>query len=211
MTGEAVYTKALLHIYDTMVLGLSLRWIWGCSSDHLLAFYNEHVGAAHMDVGVGTGYFLDQCQFPCQKPRIMLLDLNPNCLERATGRLVRYCPQQYLADIQQPLPPELGSFDSIGLSLLLHCLSGTASTKAQIFAQLKPFLKRGGTLFGVTVLSRGVQLNRLGLAVTTLYNALGVFSNLADDRVGLEAGLAQHFPTYRVHTRGALAFFVGQA
>jgi hypothetical protein len=211
MAGEAVYTKAMLSIYDEVVLGFSLRWIWDCSSRHLLDFYNEHVGASHMDVGVGTGYFLDKCRFPCWKPTIMLLDLNPNCLKRAAGRLMRYCPQQLLADILEPLPHELGQFDSIGLSLLLHCLSGTMATKTQIFGRLKPSLKKGGTLFGVTVLGRGIRLSRLALSVTKLYNAFGIFSNLSDDQVGLEAGLARHFPIYRVYTQGCLAFFVGKA
>lgn len=64
VAGQAVYTKRVLHVYDLFVLGFSNRFVWRCPTPALLAHYDRHVTANHLDVGVGTGYFLDRCHFP---------------------------------------------------------------------------------------------------------------------------------------------------
>ena len=95
--GQAVYDKRTLAIYDLLVLGLSNRWIWRCPTPIQLDHYNENLSANHLDVGVGTGYFLDQCRFPVDAPRVALMDLNRNSLEFSARRLARYKPQIYVA------------------------------------------------------------------------------------------------------------------
>ena len=70
--GQAVYTKPLLASYDLLVLGLSNRMIWRCPTKHLLALYDRSVTSNHLDVGVGTGFFLDRCRFPTERPRLAL-------------------------------------------------------------------------------------------------------------------------------------------
>ena len=62
--GQAVYTKGNLAAYDLFVLGISNRYIWKCPSVRIKEHYNQHLSSNHLDVGVGTGYFLDQCRFP---------------------------------------------------------------------------------------------------------------------------------------------------
>ena len=74
--GQAIYTPKLLSIYDLLVLGLSNRFIWKCPTPRQLAHYDRHVSANHLDVGVGTGYFLDRCLFPVTAPRVALMDIN---------------------------------------------------------------------------------------------------------------------------------------
>ena len=56
--GQAVYSKRVLRIYDFVVLGVSNRFIWKCPTQRLEQHYNQHITANHLDVGVGTGYFL---------------------------------------------------------------------------------------------------------------------------------------------------------
>lgn len=73
--GQAVYTRNILSAYDILVLGLSNRYIWQCPSARIESLYNTHVSANHLDVGVGTGYFLDRCRYPATKPRVALMDL----------------------------------------------------------------------------------------------------------------------------------------
>jgi hypothetical protein len=53
--GQAVYTKRMLGIYDWLVLGLSNRLIWHSPTQGLVAHYDRHVTANHLDAGVGTG------------------------------------------------------------------------------------------------------------------------------------------------------------
>jgi len=85
--GQAVYTKQTLAVYDFVVLGISNRFLWKCPTRRLEEHYNKHVTANHLDVGVGTGYFLDRCRFPSPTPRIALMDLNTDSLEFASQRM----------------------------------------------------------------------------------------------------------------------------
>ncbi|MDP6717418.1 MAG: hypothetical protein QGF59_02130, partial [Pirellulaceae bacterium] len=101
--GQAIYTKATLRIYDFLVLGISNRWIWRCPTSRLLRMYNDDISANHLDVGVGTGYLLDHCRFPAERPRIGLLDLNATCLQTAAQRIARYQPMQFQANVLMPI------------------------------------------------------------------------------------------------------------
>jgi hypothetical protein len=54
--GQAVYSRALLAFYDIGIVWFSNSFLWRCPSKHMRAHYDRHVGARHLDVGVGTGY-----------------------------------------------------------------------------------------------------------------------------------------------------------
>lgn len=56
----------------------------------------------HLEVGVGTGYFLDRSSFPVPEPRLALLDLNPHWLKHTEARLARYTPEVYRANALVP-------------------------------------------------------------------------------------------------------------
>jgi len=62
--GQAIYTPRMLYFYDLRVLAASNRWIWKCPTSRLLAHYDRHVSGNHLDVGVGSGYFLARRHFP---------------------------------------------------------------------------------------------------------------------------------------------------
>src|SRR5207253_3226886 len=90
LAGAAVYSPALLTMYDSMVLGVSSRLAWRCPAAEALKQYDALVTGNHLDVGVGSGYFLDRCRFPTTRPRLSLLDLNVNSLTYTARRLRRY-------------------------------------------------------------------------------------------------------------------------
>ena len=85
----AVYTPTRLALYDVFILGLSCSLVWRCPRRHFLDLYDRHVGSPHLDIGVGTGYFLDRCRFPIERPQITLLDPSDACLTKAASRLER--------------------------------------------------------------------------------------------------------------------------
>src|SRR5690349_19518201 len=93
--GQAVYSKSTLGVYDWVVLGISNRFIWKCPTPLLREHYHQHLSANHLDVGVGTGYFLDRCRFPTARPRVALMDLNPEALAFTARRIARYQPETY--------------------------------------------------------------------------------------------------------------------
>ena len=94
-----MYTPLVLWGYDLLVLGFSNRFVWRCRSSRMLERYDSYVGARHLDVGVGTGWFLDHCNWPVEAPQITLLDLNENSLSVASKRIRRYAPATIQANV----------------------------------------------------------------------------------------------------------------
>ena len=204
--GQAVYSPSVLRAYDWWVLRVSCDRAWGCSSARLLEHYNVHVGARHMDVGVGSGYFLDSCRFPTQEPQVLLVDLNANSLAHTAHRIARYAPETLVHDVFKPIDVAR-PFDSIGINFLLHCLPGTMPDKAAALANLAAVLAPGGTLFGSTILGAGVSHNALGTALMALYNLRGIFSNRKDSEASLRAALEQSFAHVDIRVVGRVALF----
>jgi len=209
--GAAVYTRFVLSIYDPLVFRFENTFVWRCPSPLLLDHYNRYVSGNHLDVGVGTGYLLDKCQFPVDDPTLALMDLNPNCLQFTSARICRYRPAAYLANVWEPIGIELPRFDSIGLNYLLHCLPGSMSDKGRVFSHFKPFLNPGSVLFGTTILGQGVEFGLLGRLFTGVYNSMRILNNRKDSLRGLEDALTRNFAEYSLHTVGCVAFFVGRA
>jgi ubiquinone/menaquinone biosynthesis C-methylase UbiE len=204
--GAAVYTKTALKLYDFWVHGFSNNYLWHCPTEQLHALYQRHTSANHLEVGAGTGFFLKQVPFRMLKPRIVLMDLNPNTLETASRAIHHYQPAGVLNDILAQQQPSLPGFDSIAFNYVWHCLPADAN-KAQAFTHLSRLLNENGVLFGATLLGRGVPLNPLAKAVMKLYNQKGIFGNHADDRAALEAALAANFSRYDIRQEGAAALF----
>ncbi len=120
IAGQAVYTRRMLLVYDVRVLMLSNRFVWKCPCSRLVAHYNQHISANHLDVGVGSGYFLDHCRFPVLSPRLALMDMNPNSLDFTANRVARYSPEVYQRNILEPISgeDEIAPFDSVALNYL---------------------------------------------------------------------------------------------
>ncbi len=208
--GAAVYTRSVLQIYDLYVLGFSNTFIWECPSRLILDFYNEHISQRHLDVGVGTGYYLDKCKFRSPISIITLADLNPNSLEIAAERLKRYSPKTHLVNVLEPIRIEPADFDSIALNYLLHCLPGNIRTKGALFQNLKSLLNNHGVIFGTTILGKGVRQNILARALMRAYNWTGIFANVNDNATDLEDVLRVNFRDYSIRVVGCVAFFMGR-
>ncbi|MDR6177811.1 SAM-dependent methyltransferase [Pseudomonas sp. SORGH_AS 211] len=204
--GAAVYSPLTLRLYDAWVLGLSNRYAWGCpTAEVLLPFFRRQVGRRHLEVGVGTGYYLAKAELPADT-EVTLLDLNPVSLAAAQGRFGR--PARTLRhDVLEPLEPTVGPFDSIALYYLLHCLPGSLAQKGRVFAQLAPVLAPGGVLFGATILGDTAGHNRFGQRLMALYNRKGIFGNAHDTLADLERELRRHFARIELRQVGRVALF----
>ena len=208
--GQAIYTRRLLAIYDLTVLGISSRLVWKCPARVVEAHYNAHVTANHLDVGVGTGYFLDRCRFPSPTPRVALMDLNPNTLEYASRRIARYQPETHRRNVLDPISLDGRRFDSVGINFVLHCLPGSMASKSVAFDHLAALVNPGGVLFGSTLLHDGVTRSWLARRLMSLYNSRGIFSNEHDDASGLRRALEQRFREVSVVVVGCAALFSGR-
>jgi hypothetical protein len=84
--GQRGYTRWLLRLYDPLVIGHIARIVWRCPVANLQAGYLEHIRDGHLDVGPGTGYFLEHAGMPVGS-RVTILDPNRNVLRHAVARL----------------------------------------------------------------------------------------------------------------------------
>jgi hypothetical protein len=211
--GHAFYTRRSLAVYDLAILGYFSRLAWRCPARRIVAHYDRHVSANHLDVGVGTGYFLDHCQFPVPpaQPRVALLDLSTECLDAASMRVDRFNPEIIEANVLVPITYDGERFDSVGLNYVLHCLPGDIGSKAVAFDHLIALANPGASIFGATLLHDGVQRNWFARQVMSRNNAHGIFSNTGDSLEGLRLVLSERLSDPSVEVVGCVAIFAGRA
>ncbi len=207
--GQAVYSPLVLKLYDAWVLGVSNALLWRCPTRELRALYDRNVAAHHLDIGVGTGYFLHHARFPVPDPQITLADLNANSLAAAAHRIRRYRPSTLVADALRPLPLPRW-FGSAGLCYLLHCLPGPMSAKAAVFDGVADAVEPGGRVFGATIVQGDTPRSRPAQALMDLYNAKGIFSNRDDTLAELDHEFRCRFDEAVVRQVGTVALFEGR-
>lgn len=207
--GSAIYSPLTLAFYDAWVLGISNRFAWRCPTRRvLLPFFAEHVRQRHLDIGVGTGYYLARSELPLDV-NVTLMDLNRASLDVAYDRFGRAATTRLLHDAFEPLPND-SVYDSISLFYLLHCLAGPVSLKTTLFNHLKTSLSRDGVLFGATILGDEVAHNRFGRTLMSFYNRKGVFNNGGDTEAVITAALWENFERVDTCLEGCVLLFVAQ-
>eukprot|EP01057_Protomagalhaensia_wolfi_P000783 Protomagalhaensia_wolfi_Nauph_80__782@NODE_1450_length_1524_cov_636_907744_g1121_i0_p1_GENE_NODE_1450_length_1524_cov_636_907744_g1121_i0NODE_1450_length_1524_cov_636_907744_g1121_i0_p1_ORF_typecomplete_len264_score30_44Methyltransf_23/PF13489_6/2_1e12Methyltransf_25/PF13649_6/3_1e10Methyltransf_11/PF08241_12/7_8e10Pox_MCEL/PF03291_16/3e09Methyltransf_31/PF13847_6/9e09Methyltransf_12/PF08242_12/1e07Ubie_methyltran/PF01209_18/5_1e06MTS/PF05175_14/1_7e05NodS/PF05401_11/0_0001CMAS/PF02353_20/0_0008 len=216
--GAAIYSKPLLeYLYDLSVHSFTNPFLWKCpTNSYLVPWFNRLSSFStgprrHLDIGVGTGYFLGKAPLT-NVTELVLLDLNPNCLAAAAKRVHEAHPDLSCQTVQadflslDPLPLT-GKFDSISAMLLLHCLPGPPSRKAAAVARLSSWLADDGVLYGMTVLGKDVPHHILGRLWLWGLNARGVFDNYADDASALTEPLKAAFQEVRTEVVGTALLF----
>lgn len=209
--GAALYDQRTLRFYDLVVHGLSNHVAWRCPTKTLQKLYDDHVSARHLDVGVGSGYFLHHSTRLAADARVSLLDLNPEALHYAARRIARCHPTLHVGNVLEAVELPEAPFDSIALMYLLHCVPGDMTTKGVALSHLGACLSDRGVLFGATILGTGVPHNLAARALLKLYNSRHIFGNTADSRAALEEALAARFSEHRVEIEGCVALFVARS
>jgi SAM-dependent methyltransferase len=203
--GQAGYNRFMLAIYDPFVLGFMTRAVWKSPMPPFVETYRELIGGRHLDVGPGTGYFLEKA-VAARGSQITLVDPNPTVLAYCARRLASVNPTTVQADVMKPLPVQ-GPFDSAALSFVLHCLPGPQSNKAVAVRNVAAVLEPDGTLFGGTVLGLTERHTPQARAVLRLFNRQGDFDNREDTADGLRAILNESFQEVTVDVVGSTALF----
>ena len=211
--GAAPYSRALLSVYDTVVLRWSNTLVWRCPSERLLAHYNSHLGGRHLDIGPGTGWYLRRAIYPAPNPMVVLLDLNPNTLQMTTARLADrgITAAAHTGSILAPLPADIGVFDSVAANFVLHCVPGTWAEMGRVFGHVAQVMADDGVFFGSTILDTGAHHTRLSRALNSLYNGpITLFHNRGNDLDGLHTALAAAFGEVEITVVGAVAVFAAR-
>jgi SAM-dependent methyltransferase len=204
--GQSDYSAALLRLYDPLVLGPIARFVWRFPVEEHAHFYPEHIRLNHLDVGPGTGYFLEHSGLP-EGSKVTILDPNPDVLRYVKRRLRQLDVTAVEADVLKPFPMR-GPFDSVGLSMVLHCLPGPMERKALAIENIARVMAPEGVLFGASVLGTSAPHTRLSRAFLWAFNRRGAFSNLDDTEAGLHDILGRWFHNVELKTVGGIAVFV---
>lgn len=205
--GAKVYTPLSLKLYDWWVLSISNDFAWCCPTKlYLLPHFLQNLSSNHLDIGVGTGYYLAHAPAAY---KIALMDLNSASLSAASARVgeskIKY---KINHDVFEPYPNHLNNqFDSISMFYLLHCLPGSMSDKAKVIENAKVALTKGGVLYGATILGKGMKHNGFAAKLMHVYNRKGIFSNLQDSKEELERILSNHFNKVDITVKGVVALF----
>jgi SAM-dependent methyltransferase len=205
--GAESYRRPMLAAYDMFVLGMMSRFMWRCPRGRMLAHYNRQIGAAHLDIGPGTGWFLDKCRFPVESPSITLVDLNEVVLATTARRISRYHPRIRVGDAFQPFALGAERYDSVGMNFLLHCLPGSMRQKSVVFDHVTPLLRPGGRVFGSTVLGNGPHHTERSGKLLAKLNRSEVFSNLDDRLEDLNEELSARFTDVETVRTGTVCLF----
>ncbi len=203
--GQSEYTRPLLKLYDPLVLGPIARFVWRCPATRLVERYRQRIRSRHLDVGPGTGYFLERSGLPDGSP-VTILDPNPNVLRHVSQRLVQLDITAVEADVLKPLPVS-GPFDSAALHLVIHCLPGPLPRKAAAVANVAAVLAPDGVLFGASVLGTSGRHTWAARRMLDAFNRQGGFDNLNDTEEGLGEILAASFEHVELETVGSVAIF----
>ena len=203
--GQADYSPLLLKLYDPIVIGIVSRVVWQFPATRLVDEYRARIRDRHLDVGPGTGYFIDHSGIR-EGGHVTIVDPNPNVLRHVMKRLRRLDVTAIEADVLKPLPFD-GPFDSAALSLVVHCLPGPLTRKATAISNLAAVLAPDGVLFGASVLGRSGQHSWLARRVLTAFNRRGAFDNLDDSEGGLREILEASFERVEMETLASIVVF----
>jgi SAM-dependent methyltransferase len=204
--GAAVYGRIMLFFYDLWVLGISGPYAFGCSTRKvLLPFFRQHFSKNHLDIGVGTGYYLKNTK-PIPGGKTTLVDLNQNSLDTANQRIGWTAANSILHDISDPLPID-DKFDSISMFYLIHCLPSPVERKMEIFAHLKKNLSPTGTIYGASALGQGVKYGWFGRFVWSTLLKEGIMDNKDDNEEAFAKALNENFEQVQIRIEGTILLF----
>jgi hypothetical protein len=202
--GQSGYNAAMLAIYDVWVLKFMTKAVWKVPVALGVDRYRQHMGHRHLDVGPGTGYFIEKADQP-RDTEITLLDPIRPCF--ATWR------SDSRHGIRSPLRPTSWS-PSRSTDRSTPRLSASYSTafagqrvKAVAVRNIAHVLDPEGILFGGTVLGLQGDHTKSARAFLRAANKPGGFDNVDDTAEGLRRILEMSFSAVDVDVVGSAALF----
>lgn len=206
----AVYSKLFLKGYDLWVHQVASPLFFDCNLGHLRLLYIRNVKPVHLEVGVGTGLFMEVPDVRERITDLTLMDMSTNCLEVASERLADKQPTTKVANLLEPFDFGGKQFESIGINYVFHCVPGSFKEKGNAFQYLATALKDDGLLFGSTVLAPVEESPIAPRLLEWAYNRLGVFNNKQDSIEELEQSLKLAFDDVEIIKQGEVAIFMAR-
>ncbi|AJI56648.1 methyltransferase small domain protein [Francisella philomiragia] len=202
--GQKVYSKLVLKLYNFVVLFFNNTFLWKCKTSQLLQLYKDNVSHNHLDIGVGSGYYLKNVKDRLSK--VALMDLNPNCLEYVKNVLKDKEVSTYQVDILKDVAEEFyAKYESISCNYLIHCLPDNGN-KEKVFENIAKMLSKDGVAFGSTIIND--YSSKLAIKVANKFNAKGVFDNKNDTYESIEKYIKNNFAEYTIKQIGSVCVYI---
>lgn len=205
--GVRIYHSLLLPLYDFVIMTVLSPYVWRCPPHQYLNQYRNLMSRNHADIGVGTGYVLDQCEFKPGEARIALFDLQQNCLDYTAKRLARFRPEIYQCDAMEPIRIDTARFDSIALGGIMHCIPGNMEEKGAVFDAIKPLMHSGTNVFGYTILNHGVKKSITSRVIYFILRKLNAINGFDDAPDQLSRELKKRFRFTDIKLVGCVGIF----
>jgi len=179
--GQWFFSVMSHRLYEIGLYRFVTTWLWECPTALLLDNYRENTSQNHLEVGVGSGFFLRQTLKPAgdrgSLQRLVLVDLNARCLAKSAERLRDQAPEVQRQDLREPMVLRGGAVRSVGINYVLHCIKGSFKENRRVFAHLAAVLEEGGVLFGATLVARPLREGRVAWLLMKTLNLVGIFNN----------------------------------
>ncbi|API86325.1 class I SAM-dependent methyltransferase [Francisella uliginis] len=202
--GQKIYTRITLRLYNFVVLFFNNTFVWRCKTAKLLKLYSDNVSLNHLDIGVGSGYYLNKLHTKLKK--VTLMDLNLDCLRYVKNLLKNKDVSIYQVDILEDIEEKFFSkFDSISCNYLIHCLPDNGS-KEIVFKNIAKMFKSDGVAFGSTIINE--YDSKLAIKIANKFNSKGIFDNVNDSYESIEKYISNNFEKYSVKKIGSVCVYV---
>jgi ubiquinone/menaquinone biosynthesis C-methylase UbiE len=91
-SSKLFYSKLIFSVYDRFLLNYALPLIWKVKKSDVQLFYQNHISSDHLDIGAGTGYFIQNCEHLPANFKLSVMDINPICLKICEIQLQKFNP-----------------------------------------------------------------------------------------------------------------------
>lgn len=192
-----------LFAYDYLVNDLNCNLVWQCEKNNIVQNYVSNITGNHIEIGPGTGYFLQNEQFNT----LQLIDINNDILVNSGQNLKKNSIeiQSHCHNIFSYTLTHLKPADSIGLSYVLHCVPGKIEDNVKNLINNIHFDKY--ILFGASVIKDPEERNMFAEIELFWLNKLGIFNNHGDTYKGLQKYLQESGFEYNLRLEGYVAIF----
>jgi len=206
--GQMFFSTMSHRMYDTGLYKFVTGSFWRCPTAVLLDNYADNISSNHLEVGVGSGYFLRRTLCADFLDRLMLSDLNRRCLAKSAAKLAAFAPATLKHNVQAPLPMSARGFKSVGMNYVLHCIPGRFSRNQAIFRNVHAALEEGGVFFGATLIPGKARDGFASWLFMRVLNGLGIFNNSNHRLDELKGALEVYFSKVEISLVGNAAVFV---
>lgn len=211
--GSWIYTAPLLNVYDWLVPGLLNRFVWRVDTSLLHGQYRRCVGARHLDIGTGTGFFLKRCLAePARRSLecLTLMDASEASLDHACRQLAPHHAETVAIDVTAANSAARIAdccVDSVSASYLIHCLPDGMRSIQPMLGGVRTALSEGGVFFGSTIPGSLARRRLLPRMTAAFFRWIGVFGNATDSPELLKQLLEKHFDEVKTVQSGAVLLF----